>query len=227
MGARRRADGRAAARLDGRRRVVPLSRRRVQRRLAFRRARLAGLRQDRVAARRLLVLRLRRRPRRAAARRESRRARAPRRAQPGRQRRHAVRGGTACASALGRLARRVRPAGGVGFARASQARGVARCAGRSASAQFLREPGGRGGPAATQQPAPDTRARRDPGARMGRGARRRPRLLACRPAPQAAVPHRVPDGGSLCAVGGDRCARAVGDGRGVRDRAVGGGQRGR
>ena len=64
----RRAAARAAARLDGRRRVVPVPGRRARGRLARDRARPARLRPLRVAAAGLLVPRLRRRSRRAARR---------------------------------------------------------------------------------------------------------------------------------------------------------------
>ena len=194
----------------------------LARTLARDRARLAGLRPHGVAPRRLLVPRLRRRPRCAAARVVARRRRS-----------HLV--GHSLGANVAMIYAGVRPArvrsvvalDGFGIPaedpeRAPQKlREVARRARASAGLRALREPRRRRRPAAEEQSAAAARQGRVPRGALGRDVARRRRAAARRSAPQAAVSRPCTGWTRSYAMWrDDHRARAVGRGRGVAHSAL-------
>lgn len=143
LGAARCADALHAARLDGRRRVVPVRRRRARGRLAGDRARRTRLRPVRLAGRRarrrpLLVPRIPGGPRGADRPLHARWRSESRRPQHGRERRVPLCGRAAAAGAARRRSGGLRARAGASRAGAAASRAVARRAARAAGAQALR-----------------------------------------------------------------------------------------
>ncbi len=211
LGRARRAEALPAARLDGRRGVVPVPRRRARARVVRDRAGPARLRQERLAAAGLLVRRLHRRPRGAARCVRAGRGGPPRRPQPRRQRRAALRGrapgarphawsrSTASASAP-RSRRRRRRRSRNGSTRSRDPQDFATYASFDAVADRLQKN--------------NPRLPRDKALFLARhwaeGAAGRARAPRLRSAAQAAVPDRLPDRGNVRGVAQHRGADAVG-----------------